>query len=256
MKILLDKRDGHHRSIVALEEDAISGDVASHARAYLDSIEDFRGGMTSWGKAIPRLQKWYGNGYFGEHWKDQDNPRWMPCEYEPELLDIQELMQEKFDSCVVAQELGLTGVRRKCKRRGRSGRFKPIRGRFKQRQHRKLFNSCLMNKYRGGGDSIKAHRDSEEIFGENPVVVILTIGAPRKLTIRRVIYDEDNLHLVRPETDPELAHEFTVEMKHGSMLVMAGALQKYYSHEIMKVDGDSCGTRYSLTFRNFETRAI
>ena len=191
-------------------------------------------------------------GYFGAHWKDQDNERWKPCEYEDELVVIQAMMQARFDECVVAKEMGLMGVtRRGCsRRRCRFGRC----CHFKMRNRRKQFNSCLLNKYRSGEDSIKPHRDSEEIFGENPIVVILSIGATRTLTFRRIIYDEDNLHLIQQETDPALADEFSVEMPEGSMVVMAGALQKYYSHEITKVDDaddekDWC--RYSLTFRNF-----
>lgn len=108
-----------------------------------------------------------------------------------------------------------------------------------------------MNKYRDGNDSIKPHRDSEEIFGENPVVVILSIGAARTLTFRRIIYDEENLHLIQPETNPAMAQEFSVEMQEGSIVIMAGALQKYYSHEITKVNEEKCKTRYSMTFRNF-----
>ena len=250
MKIILDKRDGHHRSIVAVDENAISLEDILWTRSYLDRIPDFRGGMTSWGKAIPRLQKWYGSGYFGEHWKDQDNPRWMPCEYEPELVVIQKKMQALFDECAVAQLLGRAGNatrRSRVRRKSRFGRH----GHFKMRNRRTPLNSCLLNKYRDGSDSIKSHRDSEEIFGENPVVVILSIGATRTLTFRRILFDEDNLHLVQHETDPDLADEFSVEMKEGSVLVMAGALQKYYSHEISKDVGNSSKTRYSLTFRNF-----
>tara|TARA_Y100001958_G_C21240319_1_gene567809 strand:+ start:1749 stop:2516 length:768 start_codon:yes stop_codon:yes gene_type:complete len=253
MKIILNKRDGHHRSMVAVHENVISREEILWIREYLNSISDFRSGMTSWGKAIPRLQKWYGSDYFGAHWKDQNNPRWMPCLYEPELLAIQEIMQARLDECAVMRKLGLclggggatrrTPARRKC----RFGR----RGHFKMRNKKKPLNSCLMNKYRDGSDSIKPHRDSEEIFGDNPVVVILSIGAARTLTFRRIIYDEDNLHLIQPETDPALAHEFSVEMKEGSMVIMAGALQKYYSHEITKVNEGKCQTRYSMTFRNF-----
>ena len=249
MKIILDKYDKHHRSMVAICENVISKENILWIRAYLDSIHDFRGGMTSWGKAIPRLQKWYGVDYFGPHWKDQNNPRWMPCAYEPELVAIQEMMQARINECVVARKLGLNRTTRRtvARRTCRFGRY----GHFKMRNRKKPLNSCLMNKYRDGGDSIKPHRDSEEIFGENPVVVILSIGATRTLTFRRIIYDEDNLHLIQTETDPVLAHEFSVEMTEGSMVIMAGALQKYYSHEVTKVVDVECPTRYSMTFRNF-----
>lgn len=249
MNIILDKRDDHHRSMVAICEHVISAENILWIREYLDSIPDFRGGMTSWGKAIPRLQKWYGVDYFGPHWKDQNNPRWMPCAYEPELVAIQEMIQARINGCVVARKLGINRTTRRtvARRTCRFGRH----GHFKMRNRKKQLNSCLMNKYRDGGDSIKPHRDSEEIFGENPVVVILSIGATRTLTFRRIIYDEDNLHLIQTEPDPVLAHEFSVEMVEGSMVIMAGALQKYYSHEITKVVDVACPTRYSMTFRNF-----
>ena len=250
MQIILDKSDKHHRSIVATCENAISKKNILWIREYLDGITDFRGGMTSWGKAIPRLQKWYGSAYFGEHWKDLNNPRWMPCAYEPELVAIQEMMQARMDECVVACKLGISRATRRTRGRRacRFGRY----GHFKMLNKKTPLNSCLMNKYRDGADSIKPHRDSEEIFGENPVVVILSIGAARTLTFRRIIYDEDNLHLIQPETDSALAHEFSVEMTEGSMVIMAGALQKYYSHEITKVVDVECQTRYSMTFRNFK----
>lgn len=253
MNIILDKRDGHHhRSMVAVHHNVISAHDILWIRQYLNRLPDFRGGMTSWGKAIPRLQKWYGSDYFGAHWKDQDNPRWMPCAYEPELQAIQEIMQQCLDNSIVATQLNIAQATRRTTARRRLARFGKY-GHFKMRNKRKPLNSCLMNKYRDGSDSIKPHRDSEEIFGENPVVVILSIGATRTLTFRRIIYDEDNLHLIQPETDPTMAQEFSVDMPEGSIVIMAGALQKYYSHEITKVHDKTCQTRYSMTFRNFGT---
>ena len=49
--------------------------------------------------------------------------------------------------------------------------------------------------------------------------------------------------------DKENREELRIPLKEGSMFVMAGAVQKYFSHEIPKVDNKDI--RYSLTFREF-----
>ena len=260
MKVILNNHIDHHDCVIAIDRCSLSNSFIQYIRTYLDNISDFRGGMTSWGKPIPRLQKWYGDKYFGQHWKDQDNERWKPCQYEPELQHIQQFIQRHFDNSLVAKKLGVSCCSRRSIRR-RKCRFGK-RGHFKMRNRRKLFNSCLMNKYRDGNDSIKPHRDSEEIFGENPVVVILSIGATRTITFRRIIYDQDNLHLIQPVIDANDSRERSVDLPEGSILVMGGAVQKYYSHEISKDrtisschPHDMCHdkyTRYSLTFRNFK----
>ena len=260
MQFILNKRIKHHDCVIAVEHNCLTNHSIQYIRTYLDSIKDFRGGMTSWGKPIPRLQKWYGDKYFGQHWKDQDNERWKPCKYEDELLDIQAFVQDYFDNSLIAKKLAVSGSTRRTRGR-RKCRFGK-RGHFKMRNKRKLFNSCLMNKYRNGNDSIKPHRDSEEIFGENPIVVIVSIGATRTITFRRIIYDEDNLHLIQPVTDTNDSYEVSVDLPEGSILVMGGGVQKFYSHEISKSNtmtdcilNDACddkNTRYSLTFRNFQ----
>ena len=72
MKIILDKYDEHHRSIVAIEDNAISAADVMWARSYLDRIPDFRGGMTSWGKAISASPKMV---RFGIFWCTLERPR-------------------------------------------------------------------------------------------------------------------------------------------------------------------------------------
>ena len=51
------------------------------------------------------------------------------------------------------------------------------------------------------------------------------------------------------KTDINNKQEIRIKLKHGSMFIMAGAIQKYFSHEIPKTD--SKDTRYSLTFREY-----
>ena len=38
-------------------------------------------------------------------------------------------------------------------------------------------NSALINKYRDGNDSIRAHRDTPDSFGEYPTILVYSIGA-------------------------------------------------------------------------------
>ena len=53
----------------------------------------------------------------------------------------------------------------------------------------------------------------------------------------RIIYDNKKSFL-----------NFDIELKHGSLFIMAGSSQKYFSHEI-PTETKKLGVRYSLTFR-------
>ena len=46
------------------------------------------------------------------------------------------------------------------------------------------FNSCLINKYRNGMDSIRPHRDTSESFGDYPTTAGLSFGAERNICIK------------------------------------------------------------------------
>ena len=43
---------------------------------------------------------------------------------------------------------------------------------------------------------------------------------------------------------------FSFELEPGSLFMMAGSSQRFFSHEIPKTT-EKCGRRYSLTFREF-----
>ena len=112
---------------------------------------------------------------------------------------------------------------------------------------RPTINSVLINKYRDENDNIKPHRDTELTFGKNPTIIGLSIGETRKLKVRRLIYDEDNPHLFVYD-DTNIDKNFDIGLENGSLFIMAGSSQKYFSHEIPK-ENFPCKERYSLTFR-------
>jgi alkylated DNA repair dioxygenase AlkB len=94
------------------------------------------------------------------------------------------------------------------------------------------FNSVLLNRYRGGDDSIGFHADDEPELGRNPVVPSISLGAERRFVLRH------NKTRERIEYD----------LKHGSLLVMAGTLQHFWQHALPKTK-QPAGERINLTFR-------
>ncbi len=96
------------------------------------------------------------------------------------------------------------------------------------------FNSLLGNRYRHGQDSMGWHSDNEAELGENPMIASLSFGVPRRFVLRhRSDPDQEDVKLV---------------LAHGSLLVMAGACQKAWKHQLPKSKKVS-GERINLTFR-------
>ena len=108
-------------------------------------------------------------------------------------------------------------------------------------------NSCLINKYRDGSDSIRPHRDNQITFGENPTVFGFSLGVEREIIFKRIEYNPEKMNSIK--LDKGRMEEIRIPLKPGSLFIMGGSVQKYYSHEIPKVEMD--GVRYSLTFREF-----
>ena len=107
------------------------------------------------------------------------------------------------------------------------------------------FNSCLVNKYSDGDSFITAHRDSPDVFGEEPIIVILSIGDTRALKFTKLV---DNGDLKSMKIDKENQHmnrEFKLE--HNSLFIMCGKSQIDYMHHIDRETDKTL--RYSITFR-------
>lgn len=95
------------------------------------------------------------------------------------------------------------------------------------------FNSVLINYYRDGNDSVGWHRDNEPELGPRPRIASLTLGQPRRFTLRH-------------RTRKELKHQ--LELASGSLLLMAGDTQHCWLHALPKSRRD-LGPRINLSFR-------
>lgn len=109
-------------------------------------------------------------------------------------------------------------------------------------------NSCLINKYSDNNDFIKPHRDTPLSFGLYPTIIGLSIGEIRTLNLKRVLYNENNVMLKQDKSKQYLNQN--IDLKHGSIFILAGSANKYFSHEIQKTDKPK-KVRYSLTFREY-----
>jgi len=94
------------------------------------------------------------------------------------------------------------------------------------------FNSVLLNQYRNGDDSISWHTDAERELGENPTIASVTFGEARVFQMRHI----------------ETKEKVSLELEHGSLLIMQGELQHYWQHQIPKTKKDK-DIRINLTFR-------
>jgi alkylated DNA repair dioxygenase AlkB len=99
------------------------------------------------------------------------------------------------------------------------------------------FNGVLLNRYRDGQDSMGWHSDDEASLGTNPLIASLNLGAARRFDFRR-------------KGTSRIGH--SLELGHGSLLVMAGATQHHWQHQIAKTRKAS-GLRLNLTFRRIAT---
>ncbi|MGI9247170.1 MAG: alpha-ketoglutarate-dependent dioxygenase AlkB family protein [Steroidobacteraceae bacterium] len=95
------------------------------------------------------------------------------------------------------------------------------------------YNSVLLNLYRDGSDGMGWHADDEPELGREPAIASVSLGAVRRFKLR---------HRTRREAAT------TLELPHGSLLLMAGATQHHYVHAVAKT-ARPAGERINLTFR-------
>ena len=95
------------------------------------------------------------------------------------------------------------------------------------------YNAALCNLYRNGNDSVGLHADAEPEMG--PVIASVSLGAERLFRLKR--------------QDGTVA--FAERLPHGSLLIMAGATQQNYKHEVPKEPSIN-QVRINLTFRRIE----
>ena len=96
------------------------------------------------------------------------------------------------------------------------------------------FNHVLINRYRDGSDSIGLHADDEPELGPDPVVATLSLGATRRFVLK--------------PRRARLGASQSIEVDHGSLLVMGGTCQRHYVHGVPR-QSSVTAERISLTFR-------
>ncbi|MEO6123658.1 MAG: alpha-ketoglutarate-dependent dioxygenase AlkB [Ilumatobacteraceae bacterium] len=109
-----------------------------------------------------------------------------------------------------------------------------IRDALTARYHRP-FDSIGFNLYRDGRDSVAWHGDRERFTHEQPVVVIVSVGAARNFMLRR------------RGGGGGASRSFRIG--HGDLLVMGGACQHDWEHCVPKV-ARADGPRLSIMFRH------
>lgn len=98
------------------------------------------------------------------------------------------------------------------------------------------FNSVLANLYRDGQDSVSWHSDDEPELGLRPVIASLSLGEPRRFDLRH----------------RETGETVKAELPPGSVLVMSGATQQDWKHQVAK-SARAHGMRINLTFRRIQS---
>lgn len=94
------------------------------------------------------------------------------------------------------------------------------------------FNSVLCNLYRNENDSVAMHSDNEAELGVDPAIASLSLGETRRFVLRNKATME----------------RLSLELAHGSLLLMAGQTQSLFEHGIPRTRARK-GERINLTFR-------
>jgi len=187
---------------------------------HLDTISDFKDNYNYNKDKIIRRQKWFQKKkrYFCEEWENRYE-RWEAYSYTPELSDFQDMVVNRLKELQLAQiDIPIPNI-----------------------------NSCLVNMYKDGSHSIRHHRDTDKAFGQNPTIIGISLGATRVIEFKRVLYDGSNKRLSKKDKKAEYMN-FKMKLESGSMFIMAGSSQKYWTHGI-SVDPTVLDRRYSLTLR-------
>ncbi|VXB86331.1 Alpha-ketoglutarate-dependent dioxygenase AlkB [Pseudomonas sp. 8AS] len=100
-------------------------------------------------------------------------------------------------------------------------------------------NGVLLNYYRDGQDSMGWHSDDEPELGAEPLVASLSLGGSRRFDLRRKGHSRI---------------EHSLPLEHGTLLVMRGATQHHWQHQVAKT-AQPVAPRLNLTFRLIRTQS-
>jgi len=94
------------------------------------------------------------------------------------------------------------------------------------------YNSCLLNLYHDGSEGMAWHSDGEKMLKKDGAIASLSFGAERKFAFK---------HKETKET-------VSLNLEHGSLLVMKDEIQDYWLHRLPPTKKVS-SPRINLTFR-------
>ncbi len=98
------------------------------------------------------------------------------------------------------------------------------------------FTSVLLNLYNNGNDKMGWHADDEKELGKNPTIASVSLGETRRFDIKH-------------KQNKDLHYKF--ELTSGSLLIMRGALQHNWVHQI-PAQKKVKEPRINLTFRTIK----
>ncbi|MEW5306849.1 MAG: hypothetical protein WDW36_009287 [Sanguina aurantia] len=99
--------------------------------------------------------------------------------------------------------------------------------------------ACLANLYRDGNDHVSWHADDEPVFGPEPTIVSVSLGATREFVLR---------HNHNPN------RQIRYQLADGDVLVMKGHVQTYWKHSLLR--SPTCSSpRINLTYRTLYPHA-
>jgi alkylated DNA repair dioxygenase AlkB len=102
------------------------------------------------------------------------------------------------------------------------------------------FNSCLLNLYHDGSESMAYHADDEPMLEHNGTIASVSFGAERRFLFRHNRYQENKIPVVE-----------TV-LSNGSLLLMQGEIQSNWKHAL-PASKKITTPRINLTFRKIVT---
>lgn len=98
------------------------------------------------------------------------------------------------------------------------------------------FNSCLLNFYHDGNESMGWHSDDEMTMKKHAAIASISLGAERSFIFQHKISKEKH----------------SIELENGSLLLMKDTTQDYWKHQL-PIRKRIHTPRINLTFRHFKT---
>ena len=99
------------------------------------------------------------------------------------------------------------------------------------------YQQLLINWYGNGDDYIGPHSDSEKQIVPNSPIFSFSFGQERDFVIK----------------SKDKSYRKVIKMRHNSLIIMGGDMQKYYKHSVPKRAKSKCpGTRINITMRLFK----